>query len=149
MINILKKLLKNLKKEITLEQKTILKYTTLGIQSEKIHYTNLPNTWWSFSKKKLVENLNDQYELIKDGENYRLEKGNITIVCCQMYTEIDQTLITRINNSEGIIVSSETYNRPYRFSFIPKIEDCVNLEQKSKQDNFIPSESYEFFNIII
>lgn len=132
-----------------LKQDTILQYIALGIQYEKIHYTSLPNTYWSFTKKKVVETLNEQYDLIKDGDNYRLTNENIALICTHVYAEIDEFLVTKINNSEGIIISSQTYNRHrYRFCFIPKKEECIELKKEKENTEFIPENSYEFFNII-
>ena len=73
---------------------------------------------WSISRKCLVgENGVEPLELLDDGDgNLRLSIENNRMVSMQNRIKINAD---EINNSNGIIISSETGTPYYRFQFIP------------------------------
>jgi hypothetical protein len=104
-------------KEITIQQ-----YINMGIDSDKIHFSEFPTCRWSITRKCLVGNTLDgppPEELVKgeDG-NHRMTYENNRIVNLQLTTWVDWVDVAKINESEGIIITNNI-DGCFRFTHIP------------------------------
>jgi phosphoribosyl-ATP pyrophosphohydrolase len=104
----------------------IEKYTNLGIKKDKIFVSKQPAmATWSYTRKCVVgENGIESLEIIptNDGNHEITAKNNVRVsLLCY-----DTLPVKQINDSNGIIITAETYGRPYfRFGFIPNEETDV------------------------
>jgi len=98
----------------------VKKYTDLGVKKDKIFVTNNPSiATWSHTRMCVVgENGIEALEIIptNDGNHEITTKNNVRVsLLCY-----DTLPVKQINNSNGIIITAETYGKPYfRFGFIP------------------------------
>lgn len=97
--------------------KTRNDFTARGVMTHLIIETQIPSVArWSLTKNKLIDNINEGYDLIPDGDNYRLTNDNIRLVSLMVYTELSDKLVEEINASKGIIIHPHQY---FRFGYIP------------------------------
>lgn len=98
----------------------VKKYTDLGIERNKIFVSYAPSVClWSLSRKCIIYQDGVQpCELFFDGINSVYTYENNRRVSMLNHEEIKN--VEEINNSDGIIISCETYGKPYyRFEFVP------------------------------
>jgi phosphoribosyl-ATP pyrophosphohydrolase len=101
----------------------INKYTDLGVKRDKIFVSTQPAmATWSYTRKCVVgENGVETLEIVptNDGNHEITFKNNVRVsLLCY-----DTLPVKKINDSDGIIITAETYGKPYfRFGFIPERE---------------------------
>ena len=105
-------------------QETITRFINKGVHQTKILSTELPSVViWSKSRKCLVGSKGqpDSLEIVDDGKgNKEATYDNNIFVSLQNRSELTESDVKEINESEGIIVTNATYGKPYfRFGFIP------------------------------
>ena len=110
-------------KEETL-QETVTRFINKGVYQTKIIPTELPSVAiWSKTRKCLVggKNQPDSFEIVVDGEgNQKATYGNNIFISLQNRSELTESEVKEINESEGIVITNATYGKPYfRFGFIP------------------------------
>ena len=114
---------KNNEDLLSKDKDLIKKYTDLGIKKEKLFVINSPTVVWSKTKNCLLTGLPDGFDVsYKDGkmEYYAKDYKNNIHLSVKSYDNISVDMITKINNSNGIVIYGETYGKPhYRFDFIP------------------------------
>ena len=99
-----------------------------GILYEKIHISNNPSVAiWSISRNCEVGGRGnpDPLEILTTQDNKVIAtyKNNQFITMIN-YSEITNEMVNKINSSNGILVSYETYGKPYyRFGYIQTQED--------------------------
>mgnify|MGYP003635894854 CR=1 FL=1 len=103
------------------------KYLQLGIKDEKIIETEMPSVViWSLSRKRIVGGKGQEpaIEIIKQPDgNARTSYENNRMVTMQIHKE-GLIPVNKINQSDGIIVTDETYGLPYyRFGYIPNKDE--------------------------
>jgi hypothetical protein len=78
---------------------------------------------WSKTRKCLVDGKDqpNSLEVIDDGNgNLRATDDNNIFISLQNRSELTESDVKEINESEGIVVTNATYGKPYfRFGFIP------------------------------
>lgn len=103
----------------------VAKYIYLGVKRDKLYITVNPSVAiWSLTRKCMVGGRGqpEALEAVKDSNgNYYSSYANNRTVTLQVRNKITPELVEEINNSEGIVVTSETYGGQYeyRFAFIP------------------------------
>jgi hypothetical protein len=113
----------------TLQRSQILeKYLKLGILYEKINISNNSSVAiWSISRNCEVGgkgNPSSLEFLTIEGNKVIATYENNRYVTMLIYSEITNEMVNKINSSNGILVSYETYGKPYyRFGYIPTQED--------------------------
>ena len=105
-------------------QETITRFINKGVYQTKIIPTESPSVViWSKTRKCLVgaNGQPDSFELIGDvNGNLKVTYDNNIFISLQNRSELSESDVKEINESEGIIVTNATYGKPYfRFGFIP------------------------------
>ena len=105
-------------------QETVTRFINKGIYQTKITSTKLPSVViWSKTRKCLVggKDQPDPLELVVDADgNQKVTYDNNIFISLQNRTELTESDVKEINESEGIVVTNATYGKPYfRFGFIP------------------------------
>jgi hypothetical protein len=111
-------------KEIETIQETITRFINKGVYQTKIIPTESPSVViWSKTRKCLVggKDQPNPLEVIDDGNgNLSLGIDNNITISLQNRSELTESDVKEINESEGIIVTNATYGKPYfRYGFIP------------------------------
>jgi hypothetical protein len=110
--------------EIETLQETLTRFINKGVHQTKIITTNSPSVViWSKTRKCLVggKDQPNSLEVIDDGNgNLSLGIDNNIFISLQNRSELSESDVKEINESEGIIVTNATYGKPYfRYGFIP------------------------------
>jgi len=110
--------------EIETIQETITRFINKGVHQTKIITTNSPSVViWSKTRKCLVGGKGQpcSLEVIDDGNgNLKATFDNNIFISLQNRSELSESDVKEINESEGIIVTNATYGKPYfRYGFIP------------------------------
>jgi len=110
--------------EIETIQETITRFINKGVYQTKITPTESPSVVvWSKTRKCLVggKDQPNSLEVIYDGDgNLSLGIDNNIFISLQNRSELSESDVKEINESEGIIVTNVTYGKPYfRYGFIP------------------------------
>jgi hypothetical protein len=105
-------------------EETLTRFINKGVHQTKIiTTTNSSVVVWSKTRKCLVggKGQPDTHEIIDDGNgNLRLTCENNVFISLQLRTELSESDVKEINESEGIISTNATYGKPYfRYGFIP------------------------------
>ena len=105
-------------------QETITRFINKGVYQTKIIPTVSPSVViWSKTRKCLVDGKDqpNSLEVIDDGNgNLRATYDNNIFIFLQNRSELTESDVKEINESEGIVVTNATYGKPYfRFGFIP------------------------------
>ena len=105
-------------------EETLARFINKGVHQTKIITTTSPSVViWSKTRKCLVggKGQPDSFEVIDDGNgNLRATCENNLPVSLQVRTELTESDVKEINESEGIIATNATYGKPYfRYGFIP------------------------------
>ena len=105
-------------------QETITRFINKGVYQTKIIPTESPSVViWSKTRKCLVggKDQPNSLEVIDDGNgNLRAAYDNNIFISLQNRSELSESDVKEINESEGIIVTNVTYGKPYfRYGFIP------------------------------
>lgn len=105
-------------------RETLNRFISKGVYQTKIILTESPSVViWSKTRKCLVggKGQPDILEVIDDGNgNLKATYDNNIPISLQIRTELTESDIKEINESEGIIVTNATYDKPYfRYGFIP------------------------------
>ena len=111
-------------KEIETIQETITRFINKGVYQTKIIPTESPSVViWSKTRKCLVggKDQPESFELIYDDKGIlNLTIKNNIFIYLQNRSELNESDVKEINESEGIIVTNATYGKPYfRYGFIP------------------------------
>jgi hypothetical protein len=111
---------------------TLKRFIDKGVHQTKIILTESPSVvTWSKTRKCLVggKYQPDALEVFDDGNgNLKLTVDNNILISLQNRSELTQSDVNEINESEGIVVTNATYGKPYfRYGFIPKIEQNFSL----------------------
>jgi hypothetical protein len=106
-------------------QETVTRFINKGVDGTKIVSTELPSVaLWSKTSKCLVgaKDQPDSLEIVLDnGGNWKATYDNNIIVQLLTRSELTESDVREINESEGIIVTNVTGGFPYfRFGFITK-----------------------------
>ena len=106
-------------------QETVTRFINKGVYQTKIITTEVPSVViWSKTRKCLVggKYQPDPLELVDDGNgNLKVTVDNNIFISLQCRSELTESDVKEINESEGIIVTNVTYGKPYfRFGFIPQ-----------------------------
>jgi hypothetical protein len=106
-------------------QGTVTRFINKGVYQTKIISTESPSVViWSKTRKCLVggKDQPDTPEVVDDGNgNLKVTYDNNIIISLQNRSELTESDIKEINESEGIVVTNATYGKPYfRYGFIPK-----------------------------
>ena len=107
-------------KEETIKE-TITRFINKGVYQTKIIPTESPSVViWSKTRKCLVGG-KDTLEVVDTGNgNLKATYDNNIFISLQNRSELTESDVKEINESEGIIVTNATYGKPYfRFGFIP------------------------------
>ena len=105
-------------------QETITRFINKGVYQTKIISTESPSVViWSKTRKCLVGGKDQPptLEVVDDGSgNKKVTYDNNIFISLQNRTELTESDVKEINESEGIVVTNATYGKPYfRFGFIP------------------------------
>jgi hypothetical protein len=105
-------------------EETFIRFINKGVHQTKIITTISPShVLWSKSRKCLVggKGQPSSLEIINDGNgNLRASYENNEFIFLQNRTELTESDVKEINESEGIIVTNATYGNTYfRYGFIP------------------------------
>ena len=105
-------------------QETITRFINKGVYQTKIISTESPSVViWSKTRKCLVGGKDQPptLEVVDDGSgNKKVTYDNNIFISLQNRTELTESDVKEINESEGIVVTTATYGKPYfRFGFIP------------------------------
>lgn len=105
-------------------QETVTRFINKGVYQAKIIATESPSlVIWSKTRKCLVggKYQPDALELVDDGNgNLELTVDNNIFIPLRCRSELTESDVREINESEGIIVTNATYGKPYfRFGLIP------------------------------
>ena len=105
-------------------QETVTRFINKGVYQTKIIATKSPSlVIWSKTRKCLVggKYQPDALELVDDGNgNLEVTVDNNIFIPLRCRSELTESDVREINESEGIIVTNATYGKPYfRFGFIP------------------------------
>jgi len=105
-------------------QETITRFINKGVHQTKIISTESPSVViWSKTRKCLVggKDQPNSLEVVDDGMgNLKATYDNNIFISLQNRSELSESDVKEINQSEGIIVTNATYGKPYfRFGFIP------------------------------
>lgn len=105
-------------------QETVTRFINKGVYQTKIISTEEPSVViWSKSRKCLVggKDQPDALEVVDDGSgNKKLTIDNNIFISLENRSELTESDVKEINESEGIVVTNATYGKPYfRFGFIP------------------------------
>jgi hypothetical protein len=105
-------------------QETITRFIDNGVHQNKVIPTESPSVVvWSKTRKCLVggKDQPESLEVVDDGNgNSKATYDNNIFVSLQNRSELTESDVKEINESEGIIVTNATYGKPYfRFGFIP------------------------------
>ena len=111
-------------KEIETIQETITRFINKGVYQTKIIPTESPSVViWSKTRKCLVggKHQPETLEVVDDGNgNLKGTYDNNIFISLHNRTELTESDVKEINESEGIVVTNVTYGKPYfRFGFIP------------------------------
>lgn len=106
-------------------QETVGRFIKKGVHQTKIIPTeSCSMVTWSKTRKCLVggKNQPESLELVDDGNgNLRITYENNVCFFLLNRSELTESDVEEINESEGIVVTNATYGRPYfRFGFIPQ-----------------------------
>jgi len=105
-------------------EETALRFLNRGVHQTKMILTESPSILnWSKTRKCLVggKGQPEALEIVDDGSGGKevTFKNNI-IISLQIRTELTESDVKAINESEGIIVTNATYGKPYfRYWFVP------------------------------
>ncbi len=105
-------------------QETVTRFINRGVHQTKIITTELPSVViWSKTRKCLVggKDQPDLLEIVVDVEgNQKATYDNNIFISLQNRSELTESEVKEINESEGIVITNATYGKPYfRFGFIP------------------------------
>jgi hypothetical protein len=105
-------------------QETVTRFINKGVYQTKITSTESPSVViWSKTRKCLVGGKDQPYSLeivIDTDGNQKLTCDNNIFVSLQNRSELTESDVKEINESEGIIITNATYGKLYfRFGFIP------------------------------
>lgn len=105
-------------------QETISRFINKGVYQTKIIPTESPSVViWSKTRKCLVGGKYhpEALEVVDDGNgNLKITYDNNVFISLQNRSELTESVVNEINESEGIVVTNATYGKPYfRFGFIP------------------------------
>lgn len=105
-------------------QETVTRFINKGVYQTKIISTESPSVViWSKTRKCLVDGKDqpDALEVVDDGNgNKKATYDNNIFIFLQNRSELTESDVREINESEGIVVTNATYGKPYfRFGFIP------------------------------
>ena len=105
-------------------QETVTRFINKGVYQTKITSTESPSVViWSKTRKCLVGGKDQPptLEVVDDGSgNKKVTYDNNIFISLQNRTELTESDVKEINESEGIVVTNATYGKPYfRFGFIP------------------------------
>jgi len=105
-------------------QETVTRFINKGVYQTKITSTESPCVVvWSKTRKCLVggKGQPDPLEVVDDGNgNLKVTIDNNIFISLHSRTELTESDVKEINESEGIVVTNATYGKPYfRFGFIP------------------------------
>ena len=104
-------------------QETVTRFINKGVYQTKIISTELPSVViWSKTRKCLVggKDQPDALEIVDDGSGKKATYDNNVFISLQNRSELTESDVKEINESDGIIVTNATYGKPYfRFGFIP------------------------------
>lgn len=103
---------------------TINRFISKGVHQIKMIPTESPSVVvWSKTRKCLVggKDQPEALEVFDDGSgNLRATYENNIFISLQNRSELTDSDVKEINESEGIIVTNATYGKPYfRYGFIP------------------------------
>lgn len=112
------------KKEHDTIEEAVSRFLYKGVNQTKIITTESPSVViWSKTRKCLVGGKDQPpcLEIVDDGNgNSKLTIENNIFISLQNRSELTESDVKEINESEGIIVTNATYGKPYfRFGFIP------------------------------
>ena len=104
---------------------TVNRFIQAGVFKSKMITTGNPSVViWSKTRKCLVggKGQSDTLELIQRINGvYELTYENNIFISLQVISELTESDVKEINESEGIIVTNATYGEPYfRYGFIPQ-----------------------------
>ena len=107
----------------TLNQ-TLKRFIDKGIYQTKMILTESPSlVIWSKTRKCLVGGKDQppSLEIVDDGNGQlKATYDNNIFISLQNRSELTESDVKEINESEGIVVTNATYGKPYfRFGFIP------------------------------
>ena len=105
-------------------QETVTRFINKGVYQTKIIPTESPSVViWSKTRKCLVggKHQPETLEVVDDGNgNLKGTYDNNIFISLHNRTELTESDVKEINESEGIVVTNVTYGKPYfRFGFIP------------------------------
>ena len=105
-------------------QETVTRFINKGVYQTKITSTESPSVVvWSKTRKCFVggKGQPDPLEVVDDGNgNLKATYDNNIFISLHSKTELTESDVKEINESEGIVVTNATYGKPYfRFGFIP------------------------------
>lgn len=105
-------------------QETLLRFIGKGVHQNKIILTESPSVViWSKTRKCLVGGFGQPsaLEIHKDDSgNMKASYDNNIRISLQVRSELTESDVREINESEGIVVTNATYGKPYfRYGFIP------------------------------
>jgi hypothetical protein len=106
-------------------EEAVTRFIERGVHQTKIISTESPSVViWSKTRKCLVggKDQPNALELVDDGNgNLKATYDNNIFISLQIRSELTESDVKEINESEGIVVTNATYGKPYfRFGFIPK-----------------------------
>ena len=105
-------------------QETVTRFINKGVYQTKITSTESPSVViWSKTRKCLVGGKDQPHtlEVVVDTDgNKKATYDNNIFISLQNRSELTESDVKEINESEGIVVTNATYGKPYfRFGFIP------------------------------
>ena len=105
-------------------EKTVLRFVNKGVYQTKIITTESPSVViWSKTRECLVggKGQPEALEIVNDGSGgLKTTYDNNISISLQNRSELTESDVKAINESEGIVVTNATYGKPYfRFGFIP------------------------------
>jgi DNA integrity scanning protein DisA with diadenylate cyclase activity len=105
-------------------QETVTRFINKGVYQTKITPTELSSAViWSKTRKCLVGSKYqpNPLEVVEDvNGNLHATYDNNVFISLQNRSELTESDVREINESEGIVVTNATYGKPYfRFGFIP------------------------------
>lgn len=113
--------------------KTRQDFIDRGVLSHLLIESQMPSVVkWSLTKNKIVDGTNDEYDLVPDGDNYRLSNKNVRFVSLMCYTELSDKLVEEINASKGIIIHPNQY---FRFGYVPSDKDGQSIFTKEGENH--------------
>lgn len=105
-------------------QEAVTRFINKGVYQTKIISTESPSAViWSKTRKCLVggKDQPDPLEIVDDCKgNQKATYDNNIFISLQNRSELTESDVKEINESEGIVITNATYGKPYfRFGFIP------------------------------